>query len=282
MAAVAGDAVHEDHALADLRRLLLRRVDGDVLELAGALDVAVGAYLGVFEDPAVLDDRALAHRAVIAAVLVECVVGDVEQPLLQLLVVHVFGPKVGVGGNHAVERQDTPSAVLVHHLKPHSHVLRLPLLDDAVAELGVVGGGDFLDVEQDALVADDVVGHVVDVVDGRVVADVTRDDAAVGDAHRHTQVVVLQNLVGHPTDPAHPEEMVVADHVGVELVGDPDVVPVGGRVAVFHQAFDFVGMEMTPPRRRFLHLLVTIEVLVMPIVEILLLDEVFVDSVVRQ
>ena len=154
--------------------------------------------------------------------------GDFLEAFLQFGVVGVFGPEIGIGCDHAVEGQDLTAADFVHHLKPNAHILRLTFLDGAVAELGVVGSGDFLDVEQDAAVTDDVVGHVMHIVDGHIVADVAGDDAAVGDAHGHTQVVVLQDFTCHAADAHHAKEVVVAHHGGVEDVGHPDVIPVGG------------------------------------------------------
>ena len=145
----------------------------------------------------------------------------------------------------------------------------------------MVGGADLLDVEEDTLVADDVVGHVMHIVDGHIVADVARNDAAVGDAHRNAKIMVLEDLVGHASDTAQPKEMVVADHAGIELVGHHDLIPVGRRIAVFHQLLDLVGMKVTPTRNRMFYLLVTIVILIMSIVEILLIDEVFVDPIVR-
>ena len=186
--------------------------------------------------------------------LVEGIVGDVEKTLLQRFVIDIFGPKIGISSDHAVEGQDFSSAVLVHHLQPYPHVFRLSFLDDAVAELGVVGGGDFLNVEEDALVTNDVIGHVMHIMDGRVVADVAGYDAAVGDAYRNSKIVVLKYFVSHFSDSAHPEEMVVADHVGVECVGNPDFVPIGCCIAVFHQPFNLIGMQMTPPVGWFFYL----------------------------
>ena len=279
-AAVAGDAVHEDDALTDLRRFLLGGVDGDVLQLARALDVAVRADFRVLEDPAVLDDAALADGAVVAAVDIDAGLGDLLEALLQLGVVGVFGPEVGVGRGHPVEGHDLAASDLVHHFEPDAHILGFALLDGAVAELGVVGGGDLLNVEEDAAVADDAVGHIVDVVDGHVVADVAGDDAAVGDADRHAQVVVLEHVSGDASDAHHPEEVVVAHHRGVELVGDPDVVPVGGGVVVEDEAFDFVGAEVPPPAFGFLHLLVAVVVFVVTVMQILRVYEILVDPVV--
>ncbi|OPZ96510.1 MAG: hypothetical protein BWY72_01620 [Bacteroidetes bacterium ADurb.Bin416] len=46
----------------------------------------------------------------------------------------------------------------------------------------MVGGVHFLNVEQDGIVAYDVMGQVVHIVDGHIVADVAGNNEAVGDA----------------------------------------------------------------------------------------------------
>ena len=92
------------------------------------------------------------------------------------------------------------------------------------------------------------------IVDGHVVTNVARNDAAVGDTNGHAQVVVLQHFVVHPSDAHHAEEVVVAHHVGIKLVGDPNVIPIGSRVAVLHEAFNLVGTQMPPAAFGFFHL----------------------------
>ena len=280
VATVTGDAVDQNHALADLRGLLLRGIDGDILQLGSALDVAVGTHFRVLENPAVLDDAAFVNRAVKAAVVVDALLGDLFEPLLQTGIVGELGPQVGVGGNHAIEGEDGATAILVHHLQLHAHLFGLTLFHHAVAELGVVGGRKLLDVEKDAAVADNVVGHVVDVVDGHIVADVAGDDTAVGDTYGHPEIMELQNLVAYTTDTHHPEETVVANHAGVEIVSHPDVVPVGGRVAVEHQPLDLVRTQMPPAAFGLLHLLVTVEILVVTVMQVFGINEVLIDSVV--
>ena len=263
-AAVAHDAVDQDHVLADLRRLLLRGVDGDVLELAGALDVAGGADLDVLEDGGVLDHAALAHGAVVAAVAVHRVLRDLAQALLQGLVVDEFRPHIGVGGGHPVEGIDGAAAGLVHHLHLHAHFLRLAVLDHAVAELGVVRGAHLLDVEEDAAVADDVVRQVVDVVQGAVVADVAGVDGGVRDADGHAQVVELQAVLAHAPDADRTVETVVLDALRTEFVGHPDGVPAGGGVVVLDEALDLVARQVTPAAARFAHLLVADIIFILP------------------
>src|SRR5574344_1238775 len=242
-AAESRDAVHQDDALADLAWLFLRRIYGDVLQFAGAFAVAVGTHFDVFQDPTVLDDARLADGAVVAPSPVETFLSDLFQPLLKFRISAIFRPKIRVGGDHAVEWQYAPSAVLVHHFEPYPHVFWLSFLDDSVAELRMVGGGQLMDVEQDAAVADDVVCHVVYVMNGHIVADVARDDDAVGDAYGKAQVVVLKGFAAHPSDTHHAIETVVSHHSGVKIIGDPDVVPVGGGVAVLHQTLHLIGMQ---------------------------------------
>ena len=205
---------------------------------------------------------------------------DFLEAFLQFGVVSVFRPKVSIGGNHAIERQNLAAPDFVHHFQPHAHILRLAFLDDTIAELGVVGSGKFVDVEKDGPVADDVVGHVMYIVDGHVVADVARDDAAVGDADRHAQIVVLQHFVVHPSDAHHAEEVVVAHHVGIKLIGHPNVIPIGCRIAVLHEAFNLIGTQMPPTVKGFPHLQIAVIVFIVTVMQILLVNEIFVYPVV--
>ena len=234
MAAVPHNAVDQDAAFANLRRLLFARVDGDVLDFARPLDVAVLADFGILDDQGVLDDGGAADGAVVAAAVVHGVLGDLLEPLLQQFVVDVFGPHVGVGGDDAVKRQDGAFARLVHQFDLHAHLLRLPFLDNAVAEFGMVGGGDLLDVEKDAHVADDVVGDVVHLVHGHVVADVAVHDVAVGDADGQPQVVVLQHLVADGSDAHQSVEVVAVYQCRVERVAYQHIVPIVGDIVVLN------------------------------------------------
>ena len=227
-ATIPGHTIHQDDPFTDLRRLLFRRVDGDIFQFAGPFDITMRSNLGIFQNPAVLDDARFANSAVISTVEVDAGLGDFLEAFLQLGVVGIFRPKVGIGRDHAIKRQDFTAPDFVHHLKPHTHIFGLAFLDGAVAEFGVVGGRDFLNVEEDTSIANDVVGHVMHIVDGHIIADVARNDAAVGNTDRHTKVVILQHLTVDATDAHHAEEMVVVHHVGIELVRHPNVVPIGG------------------------------------------------------
>ena len=263
-AAQAHDAVDHDDVLADLGRLLLGGVDRDVLELARTLDVAGGADLRVLDDGGILDHASLADGAVVAAMAVHGGLGDLAELLLQGLVVDVLGPHVGVRRRHSVERIHRAAAGLVHHLDLDADVLGLAVLDDAVAELGVVRGAHLLDVEEHAAVADDIVGEIMDVVDGAVVADVAGVDRGVGDADRQAQVVELEAVLGHAPDADRAVELVVLDPVRAEFVRDQDGVPAGGRVVVHDQGLDLVAGEVPPAAARLAHLLVADIILILP------------------
>ena len=130
-----------------------------------------------------------------------------------------------------------------------------------------------MNVEKDTVVANDIVRHIVDVVNGAIVAYVARHYAAVRDAYRHTQVVILKCSVLDGSYPHQAKETVVLHKVGVELVCDHDVVPTRGGVAVLDKALHLIGTEMPPNLRRRLRLFVPIIIFISPI-EILLIDEV--------
>ena len=129
---------------------------------------------------------------------------------MQGLVVAVFRPEIGVGGDHSVEGHHRPRPGLVDQVEPDAHVLGLAVLDDAVAELGVVRSVHLADVQQHRVVADDVVGKVTNVVDRRVLPNVARDDHAVADACRHLQIVMLQHDRFEPGDADQPGKLAAA------------------------------------------------------------------------
>ena len=151
------NTIHHDDVLSDLGWFLIAAVDGDVLEFGGTLDIAVGTDFHILDDGRVLDDTLLPYHPVITAVIVESGLCDLGEPLLEHGVVDKLGPHICVGGNHAVERRHRTATRLVHHLESNPCFLSLTILDDSVAELGVVGGGHLLDVEQHTTVADDIV-----------------------------------------------------------------------------------------------------------------------------
>ncbi|OPZ81639.1 MAG: Flagellar biosynthesis protein FlhA [bacterium ADurb.Bin431] len=115
------------------------------------------------------------------------------EPGLERSVVAVLGPEPGVGGDHAVERSDPPAAGLIHQIQPDAHLFALALLDDAIAEFGMVAGVHLIHFGEDAAVADDEMGEIADVMDGDVIADIAGDDDAAGDAGRQSEVVMFEH-----------------------------------------------------------------------------------------
>ena len=128
MATVADYTVHQHHALAYLRRLLLRGVYGHVLELAGALDIAVVTYFRILDDGAVLDDRVVPDRTVIAPAAVISLLGECRQPLLKLWILDESGLQIRIRRNHSVKRINLPRAGLVHHVYAYADILILSVL----------------------------------------------------------------------------------------------------------------------------------------------------------
>src|SRR5574344_1537359 len=171
-AAIAHDAVDEDDVLADLHRFLFARVDCDVLQLARALDIAIRADLGVLDDLGGLDHAAFSHCSVVSAMAVYHMLSHVAKLFLQQGIVTVFGPQVGVGGDHPVKRIYTPAACLIHYLKFHTYRRILAVLDDAVAKLGMVCRGHLMNIEQHAPFPDDIVAEIMHIMYGTVVTDV--------------------------------------------------------------------------------------------------------------
>jgi hypothetical protein len=110
----------------------------------------------------------------------------------------------------------------------------------------VVADVHFVDVGEDRSVADDVVGEIVDVVDRRVVTDVAGDDPGTGDSDRKLQVVVLQDKILHCADPDETEERTVHDLSGIEALGNQNVLPVGGGVAVLNEGLDLAARQGSP------------------------------------
>src|SRR5690554_4877202 len=104
------------------------------------------------------------------------------------------------------------------------------------------------DVEQQHVLSDDVMGHVPDIVNGHVSANVTRNHQAVGYSRGCLKVVVFENYLFETGDSHHSHEVAVLDEAGVKRVGDEKQIPVIARVAHLHQRLYFVRMQATPVR----------------------------------
>ena len=198
------------------------------------------ADLHILDYAAVLDDALLAYRAIESPPRVERLLGYLAELFEQLPIVAVLGPQVRIAGCHAVERHDAAPAGLVYQIHNDPDFPVLTFLDDAVAELGVVGRVHLVDVQQDHVVADDVVRQVTHVVNGRVVTNVARDNPAVRQSHRNVHVVVFQIHLFQAPYADKPVELAVLHVVGVELVAYQDVIPAVGRVAVLYEDLDLI------------------------------------------
>ena len=137
-----------------------------------------------------------------------------------------------------------------------------------------------MNIEKDATVADNVVRDVMHIVERYIVADVTRYNGAVGNTTRHLQIVELKHHVFDGSDTHHAIKTIVFHQVGVEIISHQNVVPTCGGVAVFHQALNLVGTQMTPAVFGPLSLLISEIVFVETFFEILFVDEVLVNTIV--
>ena len=245
-AAKAHDSVHKYHVLTYLGRLLLRRIDGDVLEFAGSLDITAGSYFGVLYDLRHFNDAAVSQGAVVTSMMIHGLLGKFLEPLLQRLVVHELGPKIGIRCNHTVKGQYGAAACLVHHMKFHTHILVFTVLDDTVAELGVVCRGHLIHVEQNATVTYDVMTDVVDAMDGAVVAYVTGMDDGVGNSDRKAQVVKLETGIDYPAYADRAHKLVVAHVFRIKLVSNPYRIPTACGVGIADQGCYFSAAQVPP------------------------------------
>ena len=235
LASVAHDSVYEYDVLPNLGRLALGRVDGDVLQLGGAFDIAGLPYPDILEDGRILYHAAAAYGAVIAAMAVDRFLGDFQELLPERRVVYVLRPHIGIRGDHSVEGAHLAGARLVHQVYPYAHAFRLSVLDDAVAEFRVVGGTHLLNVEEHTPVTDDVVREIMDIVDRAIVPYVAAVDGRIADSDRKPQIVELESAPRHAPDSDSPVELVAAEHRGVEFIRNVERIPAGGEIVVLHQ-----------------------------------------------
>ena len=114
----------------------------------------------------------------------------------------------------------------------------------------MIRGVHLVDVQQDDVVAEDEMRQMPHVVDRAVVADVARDDQAVGDAGRRLQFVMFQHDVLQTPEPDQARKLAVLDQVRRERVGHEKAVPIAARHAVLHQRLDLRRAKMPPRVRR--------------------------------
>ena len=145
-------------------------------------------------------------------------------------VVAVFGPEVGIADGHAAEGEYSATAVLVHGLYPGVVVLD-----------GGDGGGYFVDIEKQAVVADSIATEHVDVVYSAVVANDGIGEHGIIKSFRQVQVTVMDIALRHGTERYTAHEYVVADKVDVKSVVHLHQRPVFGAVAEELKLLDFLA-----------------------------------------
>ena len=186
------DAIDQLTAFPDLGFGISGGVDGDILYFIGALEIGVAAYPDVFDDLAILDDRAVAYFPVIASSMVEDLFREFLELFLQGLVVAEAAPQPGIAGQHAIEGNDAASTILITYFQPDADGFGFAFFEDAVAELGIVCGGELIGVDDHDVVANDVMREVIGIVDTDIVAQVAADDGAVVKTDGSAEVVKFQ------------------------------------------------------------------------------------------
>ncbi|MPN44383.1 hypothetical protein SDC9_191948 [bioreactor metagenome] len=172
MAAIPDDAVDQLHPFADLRWGDSMRLDREVLQLVGALDIGIRTDVHVLDDPAGLDHGVLADDTIASPAQVLGLAGQFNQPFHQALVLAIGAPQPCIGADKVLERKHRAPLGLVHDAEPNAHILALALHDHAHAGFAVVGRIQFVDLAEDAPLADDVVGHIGTAVNGAMAADI--------------------------------------------------------------------------------------------------------------
>ena len=131
-------------------------------------------------------------------------------------------------------------------------------------------------------VADYKVRKIPNVMNSDVIANIARDDSAVGNPHRKPQVMVFQRSLFAPAYTNETEKLIVSYLPGVKLVRDRYVVPVLAVVAVLYQQFNLMGSKMPPRLFGPAKLLVAKVILIPALGKILRADKPAADAVRRK
>ena len=224
-AAVLDDEVVGDDAVAHVDGSFGAAVEGSVLEAAGSFDLRVRAHVHVFYVASVDDGHVVADGAAVRRPLGGALGRKGFQALDEAWAVAVESLEVGLVGRHAVVDGHLAAARLVEH----GHV-------DAITESRGAVAEDDVDVLDEAVVADVVVGYIVlDVLDTAVVADGHVVQRGVEDAR------VLVDAAGHVETLLEAADADVAREARVAYVlealriSDLDALPVLGRTALLFQ-----------------------------------------------
>jgi hypothetical protein len=135
---------------------------------------------------------------------------------------------------------------------------------------------------QHAPVADYKMRKISNVMNSDVIANITRDNPAVGNPNRKLQVMVFQRSLFASAYTNETEKLIVSYLPGVKLVRDRYVIPVLAVVAVLYQQLNLMGSEMPPRLSGLAKLLVAKVILILALGKILRADEPAADAVRRK
>src|SRR5258708_38401569 len=107
----------------------------------------------------------------------------------------------------------------------------------------MLGGSQFVGVDDHHIVADDIVRQVVGIVNAYVISQVATDDRDVIETDGPAQIVEFQVVGIQPADAYQAKEFTVLYQFRGEGVRYEDMVPVGGGIAVSHQHFYFISCQ---------------------------------------
>ena len=124
--AITYDAIYQLAAFPDLRVGVAVTIDGEVLQFVGAFKISIGANGHVFDHLTILDHRTVAYHAIVTPFFIVLLFGKCLELLLQLVIVAVAGPQVGISGQHAIKRHHSPAAIFVAQLHPDAAVFIFP------------------------------------------------------------------------------------------------------------------------------------------------------------
>ena len=119
--------------------------------------------------------------------------------------------------------------------------------------------------------------HIADVVDGDVIADVTGNNFAIGDADGQFKIVMFEHGILHTTKPHETIKFGVLNLIRIKLLCNQNIVPIIGCVVVFDQSFELMGIELAPRCGRSLMLRISQIVFIFAIREKLARNKIFAD-----
>ena len=113
-----------------------------------------------------------------------------------------------------------------------------PLVNNGIipADFPVFASGrrNLINIEKYTSVTYNIIGEIMYVMNRHIIAYVARDDTAVGDAYRNSEVVIFEHLSFYPTDSYQSEETVTFHHLRIKLISHQNIIPVSSDVFIVH------------------------------------------------